>query len=257
MGAQSMEEQARLSGDAWPRPGSDHIQGNLLLAALPERDRLAASVERVELGMEETLYDAGDTITHYAFPARGVVSMVKEMQGGTVEVGTVGHEGMVGISALLGVRRIGTRAFAQSPSTFDLIRVDDLDAVMETSPGTRHLLMRYVHAFHEEVAQSVACNRLHALEERCARWLLMTHDRTGSDTMQLKQRFLSYMLGVHRPAVSLAAGALQKAGFIRYRRGVITIIDRPGLEEAACECYAFGRDAFARARLTVRAPSLD
>jgi Crp-like helix-turn-helix domain len=85
----------------------------------------------------------------------------------------------------------------------------------------------------------------------------MTHDRTGCDTMMLKQRFLSYMLGVHRPAVSLAAGALQKAGFIRYRRGVITIIDRGGLEEAACECYAFGRDAFARARLTIHAPTAE
>jgi CRP-like cAMP-binding protein len=252
-----MAEQERSSGDELAQVGSSPADENLLLAALPERERLSPLMERVDLAIEENLYEAGASITHYAFPVRGsVVSMVKEMQGGTVEVGTVGHEGMIGISALLGVRVIGTRAFAQSRSAFDLIRVDDLDAVMSTSPGTRHVLMRYVHAFHEEVAQSVACNRLHSLEERCARWLLMTHDRTGSDTMQLKQRFLSYMLGVHRPAVSLAAGALQKAGFIRYRRGVITILDRGGLEEAACECYAFGRDAFSRARLAVRSPSL-
>jgi CRP-like cAMP-binding protein len=245
-------------GDGVVRRASPSHHENLLLAALPERGKLAPVTERIELGMEENLYQAGDPITHYVFPVQGgVVSLVKEMQGGTVEVGTVGHEGMVGISALLGVRTMGTRAFVQSRSQFDLIPVDHLDALMETSPGTRHVLLRYVHAFHEEVAQSVACNRLHSLEERCARWLLMTHDRTGSDTMMLKQRFLSYMLGVHRPAVSLAAGALQKAGFIRYRRGVITIIDRGGLEEAACECYAFGRDAFVRARLTIHAPATE
>jgi CRP-like cAMP-binding protein len=241
-------------------PGTDALPQpeNLLLAALPEGERISALAERVDLDMEQNLYEAGATITHYVFPVRGaVVSMVKEMQGGTVEVGTVGHEGMIGISALLGVRTSGTRVFAQSRSAFDMIRVEDLDAVMASSPATRQVLMRYVHAFHEEISQSVACNRLHSLEERCARWLLMTHDRTASDTMHLKQRFLSYMLGVHRPAVSLAAGALQKAGFIKYRRGVITIIDRAGLEEAACECYEFGRNAFARARLTVRTPATE
>jgi CRP-like cAMP-binding protein len=243
--------------DAARTVGAPH-EGNLLLAALPEHERLSELTERIDVGMEENLYDAGATVTHYVFPVRGaVVSMVKEMQGGTVEVGTVGNEGMIGISALLGVRAIGTRVFAQSRGSFDLLRVEDLDAAMERSPETRHVLLRYVQAFHEEVAQSVACNRLHSLEERCARWLLMTSDRTGSETMQLKQRFLSYMLGVHRPAVSLAAGALQKAGLIRYRRGQITILDRAGLEDAACECYVSGRNAFARARLTLRSPGSD
>jgi CRP-like cAMP-binding protein len=251
-----MSQQPFPSRDDSPRTDSPTTEDNLLLAALPERERIASLAERVELGMEEDLYEAGAPLTHYAFPVRGgVVSMVKEMQGGAVEVGTVGYEGMIGVSALLGVRTSGARVFAQSRSRYDLIRVEDLDAVMESSPETRHVLMRYLHAFHEEIAQSVACNRLHSLEERCARWLLMSHDRTGNDTMQLKQRFLSYMLGVHRPAVTLAAGALQKAGLIRYRRGIITVLDRAGLEDAACECYDFGRNAFARARLTVRAPA--
>ena len=251
-----MQHRPLSSGDTAPQAGSPALPDNLLLAALPESERIRELATRVQLGMEEDLYPAGAALTHYAFPVRGgVVSMVREMQGGTVEVGTVGYEGMVGIAGLLGIRTIATRVFAQSPSQFDLMRVDDLDAVMASSPATRDVLLRYVHAFHEEISQSVACNRLHSLEERCARWLLMSHDRTGSDTMLLKQRFLSYMLGVHRPAVSLAAGALQKAGLIRYRRGVITILDRPGLEEAACECYAFGRNAFARARLTIRSPS--
>jgi CRP-like cAMP-binding protein len=116
------------------------------------------------------------------------------------------------------------------------------------------LLLRYAEAYLEEVSQSVACNRLHTLEERCARWLLMTHDRTGADEMKLKQRFLSYMLGVHRPAVSLAAGALQKAGIIKYSRGTIRVLDRAALEAASCGCYERGRQGYARARLvgTVR-----
>jgi CRP-like cAMP-binding protein len=224
---------------------------NLLLAAMPDREQLAPFVERFALDQEESLYETGAPITHYVFPVRGVLSLVKEMQGGTVEVGTVGPEGMVALSALLGVRTTSTRIFAQSDMLLDRIQVDHLDAVCDSSSESRRLLLRYANAFHEEVSQSVACNRLHSLEERCARWLLMTHDRTGTDTMQLKQRFLSYMLGVHRPAVSLAAGALQRAGFIRYSRGAITIIDRAGLEEAACECYAFGREAFARARVNL------
>ena len=154
----------------------------------------------------------------------------------------------VGIPALLGVCTTTTRIFAQSAGVMERVGVDEMDA-METSPPTRRLLLRYANAFHEEVAQSVACNRLHSLEERCARWLLITHDRTGSDVMYLKQRFLSYMLGVHRPAVSFAASALQRAGIISYRRGTITLLDRSALEEASCACHRLGRDAYARARL--------
>jgi CRP-like cAMP-binding protein len=178
-----------------------------------------------------------------------VSSIVKQMREGTVEVGTVGPEGMLGISALLGVRTTASRIFAQTDMVADRIDVDHLDGIMESSASTRAILWAYVHAYHEEVSQSVACNRMHTLEERLARWLLMTHDRLETDTLPLKQRFLSYMLGVHRPAVSLAAGALQKAGIIRYTRGMITILDRSALEDAACECYAHGLAAYQHARL--------
>lgn len=223
--------------------------GNLLLAALPDPGRLAPLLTRVELPPDATLYDYGAPLTHYVFPVRGIVSLVKEMRHGTVEVGTVGREGMIAMAALLGVRSATTRIFAQSELVAYRIAVDDLDAEMARSAGARSILMRYAHAFHEEVAQSVACNRLHSLEERCARWLLLTHDRTGSEVLHLKQRFLSYMLGVHRPAVSLAAGALQRAGMIRYSRGRVTIIDRSALEDASCECYELGRRGYATARL--------
>lgn len=222
---------------------------NLLVAAIPSGARHRIAFERVAIEPEQTIYDAGAALTHYVFPLVGILSLVKDLDGDTIEVGTVGHEGMVGISALLGVPSTTTRIFAQSPGVIERIGVDELDAVMDTSVPTRRLLLRYANAFHEEVAQSVACNRLHSLEERCARWLLITHDRTGSDVMYLKQRFLSYMLGVHRPAVSLAASALQRAGIISYRRGTITLLDRSALEEASCACYRLGRDAYARARL--------
>lgn len=229
---------------------------NLLVGAMPDAVRARIAFERIELQPEQTIYAPNAPITHYLFPSSGILSLVKELDGDTIEVGTVGHEGMIGVAALLGVRVVTMRVFAQSPAVIDRVGVDDLDAVLADSPETRSLLLRYVNAFHEEVSQSVACNRLHSLEERCARWLLITHDRTGSNVMPLKQRFLSYMLGVHRPAVSLAASALQRAGIISYRRGIITVLDRAALEEASCSCYRIGRDAFERARLSphVHAP---
>jgi CRP-like cAMP-binding protein len=222
---------------------------NLLLAAAPDHAALAPFLHRVDVPQETTLYEAGAVITHYIFPARGITSLVMDMDGGTVEVGAIGPEGMVGIPALLGVPTTSTRIFTQSPCTLDRVAVADLNRVMAAEPGLYGLLLRYTEAYLEEVSQSVACNRLHTLDERCARWLLITHDRTGTDEMKLKQRFLSYMLGVHRPAVSLAAGALQKAGVIRYSRGTIRILDRAALEAASCGCYERGRQAYARARL--------
>jgi CRP-like cAMP-binding protein len=231
------------------RPARSAPNENLLIAAAPNPAAIAGLATRVTLPSEATFYEAGATITHYFFPVNGITSIVMEMDGSIVEVGTVGPEGMLGLPALLGVPTTSTRMFTQSVCTMDRIAVDDLDQAMEDDPALRMLLLRYAEAYLEEVSQSVACNRLHTLEERCARWLLLTHDRTGSDEMKLKQRFLSYMLGVHRPAVSLAAGALQRAGVIRYSRGTIRILDRQALEAAACGCYERGRDAYARARL--------
>jgi CRP-like cAMP-binding protein len=236
------------------RPVQSLTGENLLLAAVPDRAALTQLSTRLTLPAEVTLYESGAAITHYFFPTSGITSLVMDMDGDTVEVGTVGPEGMIGLPALLGVPTTTTRIFTQSPCSLERIAVADLERAMVAQPRLRGLLLRYAEAYLEEVSQSVACNRLHTLEERCARWLLMTHDRTGTDEMKLKQRFLSFMLGVHRPAVSLAAGALQKAGIIRYSRGTIRILDRAALEAAACGCYERGRRAYARARLasTVR-----
>lgn len=226
------------------------VGDNLLLAAASDRATLAGMSTRLNLPAETTLYEAGAPLTHYFFPVSGITSLVMDMDGETVEVGTIGPEGVIGVPALLGVPTTSVRIFTQSVCTMERIPVADLDRAMVAEPELRALLLRYTEAYLEEVAQSVACNWLHTLEERCARWLLMTHDRTGTDEMKLKQRFLSYMLGVHRPAVSLAAGALQKAGAIRYSRGTIRILDRTALEAASCACYERGRHAYSRARVS-------
>lgn len=223
---------------------------NLLLAALgaPDREALRHRLEAVDLPEGKVLYEPGERLEHAWFPVQGVVSMVSEMEQGTVEVGTVGCEGMFGTSILLFTRTSTTRVFMQVPGHGWRIGADDLLAAASEIPAFSRLMHRYMQALFEQVAQSAACNRLHTLEERCARWLLMVHDRVGSEVLPLKQSFLADMLGVHRPAVTLAAGALQTAGLIRYSRGKVHVVDRAGLERASCACYGIVRERFARLR---------
>jgi CRP-like cAMP-binding protein len=233
----------------------DIDEENRLLQRLPP-DQYAALLpylEPVELNNRQVLWQPDTTIHSVYFPRTCVVSLLTPLADEQpVEAATVGREGMAGTPVVLGVRVTNLQAITQVSGLAARLDAERFTGYLRQADGALFaLLLRYAQALQEQTAQSVACNRRHAIEERCARWLLMTHDRTGTDTMQLKQRFLSYMLGVHRPAVSLAAGALQRAGFIRYSRGAITIIDRAGLEEAACECYAFGREAFARARVNL------
>jgi CRP-like cAMP-binding protein len=220
-------------------PG-EGIGRNRLLAVLSteEIERLMPSLESVPLLSGVPIYEPNTRITHVYFPISGIVSMTSDMREGTVEVGTVGREGMTGLPLVLGANTMPTRAFVQVPGQSYRMRDEDLFAAMSESPRFEQLLLRYALAMFDQAAQHAACNRLHALEERCARWLLMTHDRVDGDVLPLKQQFLAEMLGVHRPAVTLAAGALQKAGVIRYTRGKVTVLDRPALERASCECYA-------------------
>ena len=219
-------------------PG-EGIGRNRLLSILPadEIERLLPSLESVPLLSGMPIYDPNERITHVYFPISGIVSMTSDMREGTVEVGTVGREGMTGLPLVLGANTMPTRAFVQVPGHSYRMRAEDLFAAMAESPRFERLLRRYALALFDQAAQHAACNRLHALEERCARWLLMTHDRVDGDVLLLKQQFLAEMLGVHRPAVTLAAGALQKAGVIRYTRGKVTVLDRPALERSSCECY--------------------
>jgi CRP-like cAMP-binding protein len=216
------------------------VPRNRLLAALPreEVEQLLPSLTHLDLPTGMIVYEPQTRITDVYFVLSGIVSMVSEMGEGTVEVGTVGCEGMTGLPIVLDADTMPSRAFVQVPGDAYKMDANDLRRAMENSPTLRRLLYRYVLALYDQTAQHAACNRLHGLEERCARWLLMTHDRVVGDVLPLKQQFLAEMLGVHRPAVTLAAGALQKAGIIRYSRGKVTVLDRTALENASCECYA-------------------
>jgi CRP-like cAMP-binding protein len=215
------------------------VPRNRLLAALPRDalEQILPLLTHVPLASGMTIYEPHVPITHVYFVLSGIISMVSEMREGTVEIGTVGCEGMSGLPVVLAADTMPSRAFVQVPGEALRMNADDLVRTMDASPQLRRLVYRYVLALFDQTAQHAACNRLHGLEERCARWLLMTHDRVVGDVLLLKQQFLAEMLGVHRPAVTLAAGALQKAGIIRYSRGKVTVLDRAALENASCECY--------------------
>ena len=220
---------------------------NLLLAALAPDDLalICADLEPVSLTLREVLHEAGAKIEHIYFPTTGCVSMIHTTEDGSVEVGTIGFEGFAGVPVVLRADTEPTQALVQVEGAAYRISANAFRDVVAESKHMERIFLRYAMALFNQVAQSVVCNRLHSLEERCARWLLITHDRVDGDEFKLTQEFLSYMLGVHRPAVTLAAGILQQAGFIHYSRGNIAITDRSGLEGASCSCYQATRDDYA------------
>ena len=224
--------------------------GNRLLAAVPaeELDRLRPELEEVDLAFKQELYGPDRPVRHAYFPHRGVCSVVEDLEdGAAVEVATVGHEGFVGVSLLLGGGAMAGRCFVQVPGTATRIRAAAFPEAMRACPGLHRLLLRYTQALLSQVARSAACNRAHSIEERCARWMLMTHDRVdGDESFPLTQEFLAQMLGVRRSGVTVAAGMLQKAGLIRYSRGLVRVVDREGLQAASCPCYDAVRAEFDR-----------
>jgi CRP-like cAMP-binding protein len=222
-------------------PQSPKPAQNRLLAVLPgeQVERLEPKLEAVALDFKQLLYEPGKPIEHVYFPTSCVASLVTVVDGGQpIEIATVGREGMVGLPVFLEADEVPGRGFIQVAG--GALRMDAREFKEETRRGgaLTNLLLRYTQALFNQVAQSAACNRAHAVEERCARWLLMTHDRVGQDQFFLTQEFMGHMLGVRRATVNVAAGMLQKAGFITYTRGRITVLDRKGLESASCECYA-------------------
>jgi CRP-like cAMP-binding protein len=222
---------------------------NALLAALPaqERELLTRELEPVELTFKQVLEEPGRPIGHVWFPRSGVTCMFSQMEDGSaVEVATLGREGFVGLPIVLGAQRMAHRVLVQIPGEGDRIPAAALTALLPRLPALHRVMLRCALALVTQIAQGSACNRLHPVEQRCARWLLMTHDRVDGDSFPLTQEFLGQMLGITRPSVSIAAGMLQRAGLVRYARGVITVLDRAGLEEAACECYRLIADEFRR-----------
>lgn len=224
--------------------------GNSLLDALPraEREALTGAARRLRLEQREVLWERPESVRAVYFPASGVISLLTvTLDGSSVEVATVGNEGMVGVTVFLGGRSrpIG-RAISQIPGEALAIDADRFETEVAESSKLRELMLSYTHALLLHVAQGVACNRLHPVEQRCARWLLTTHDRVGTDELRLTQEFLAQMLGVRRATVTETVRILKRAGLISIRRGAIGIEDRAGLEEASCECYQVVRDEYDR-----------
>jgi CRP-like cAMP-binding protein len=219
-----------------------HRRGsNFILSLLPEADqrRMAAKYGKVALPIETILYKAGSMIDSVYFPLSGMVSLVIDSaEGETIEIGVVGNEGVVGAGVALGAPDSFNTALIQIEGEVMRLRRDDFLAEVAGSPTLMALVTRFSQALTAQISQSVLCNHAHPMEERICRWLLMAHDRAGTDQIRLTQRFLADMLGVRRPTVTVAAGLLQKAGYISYSRGSVKVLDRTGLEESACECYA-------------------
>jgi len=214
---------------------------NRFLAALgpDERALLTPHLRAVPLERSAVLYETGDEIEHIYFPHSGMISLVAVMQNGaTVETATIGRDGVVGATAGLGAHQAFGRAIVQLPGAAMRIGASQFRAAARDNDRIRQLVVRYNDLLISEIQQSVACNALHALEPRLCRWLLQTHDCVDGDTIPLTQEFLAQMLGVRRTTVTIAARLLQSAGFIRYRRGLIQVTNREGLEKAACECHA-------------------
>ena len=233
-----------MSADESVRLGRER---NLLLAALPDEEweRIGDRFQPYDTSLKEVHYRAGEPIREVWFPVTCVLSMLSDNDGeSAIEVATIGHEGMAGLPVFLGAPTGPHMVITQVPGTTLRISAEGLRQVLLGDGMLHRQLHRYIQATIVQLAQNVACNRLHATEERAARWLLMTADRVGEPTFPLTQEFLAQMIGVRRATVSQAAGALHDRGLINYRRGVINIEDRSGLEAAACDCYQILRAEF-------------
>lgn len=215
-------------------------ENNRLLMLIPDAERQAfvADLVPTALPLGRELYRIGEPTDALYFPVDSVVSLLEGAEEGTVvEMATIGNEGVVGAFCTLNPHKIMGKHLVQVAG--DALRLDvrKFDEYMSKSAAFQALIHRYLFALTRQIIQAGACNQLHTTEERCARWLLMTHDRAGSDTFRLTQEFLAGMLGIRRATVNLAISTLKNAGFIRYVRGQITVIDRSGLESVSCPCY--------------------
>jgi len=222
---------------------------NRLLSLLSDSDyeRLRSHLSQVGLDYKKSLYEASRPIEHVYFPVDGVASLViTTADGASAEVGTIGSEGMVGLPVCLGDRDAPSSVYVQVPGTALRLDAHIFRGELERSPTLHLIMLRYAHAFFNQVAQSAACTHLHKVEQRCCRWLLMTRDRMPTDDYLLTHEFLGMMLGVRRTTVTDVMGSLQKAGLIHYRRGHVTILDREALRRRACECYDIMRLEFDR-----------
>jgi len=222
---------------------------NRLLAQLSSADllNLRPYLKRAPLMKDKILFAADEPITRVYFIETGIVSLAAAFRNGSSsEMATIGREGVVDVSALLGASTTLGQCQVQAHGSAWALETSRFQSALRDIPALRQTCQAYAQAFVGQALQTAACNSVHPLKKRCVRWLLMSHDRSDSNTFAIKQECLAEMLGVCRSTITVTAGALQQAGLIRYSRGVITVLDRPGLEAAACECYGAIREHFER-----------
>jgi CRP-like cAMP-binding protein len=221
--------------------GKSHPQQNLLLDALPqpERERLFPHLKLVTLPLGEALYESGDTLRHIYFPIDSIVSLLYVLKdGASAEIAVVGNDGAIGVALFMGGETTTNRAIVQSAGSAYQLAGARLKEEFERHGETLHILLRYTQALLTQMAQTAVCNRHHSVDQQLCRWLLLSLDRLPSTELAMTQELIANMLGVRREGVTEAAGKLQKLGVITYRRGQITVLDRPRLEQLSCECYA-------------------
>lgn len=213
---------------------------NHLLQVLPEdiQHRVFPQLEMVTLSLGQILYESGSALRHVYFPADSIISLLYVLKdGASAEIAVVGNEGVVGVALFMGGETTPNRAVVQSGGTAYRLKGQVLKEEFGQSGALQHLFLRYTQSLLTQMAQTAVCNRHHTLEQQLCRWLLMSLDRLPSDKLTMTQELISNMLGVRREGVTVAAGKLQSLGVIQYCRGIITVLDRPKLENICCECY--------------------
>jgi CRP-like cAMP-binding protein len=228
---------------------SRHKTNNQILNALPDEDyqRLHKHLEFVELTLGQVIYNPDEPIRYVYFPNDSMNSVIATTPDGQCsEVGVIGREGMVGVDVLMGVDSTSNQNIIQLSDGALRIKTETIREEFKRGGAFHDLSLRYMHALMMQISQTALCNRLHSIEQRLARWLLMCHDRARGDELTLTQEFLSIMLGVNRPTVTTSALVLQGGGFIKYSRGKITVLDREGIEDFACDCYGVVKPEYDR-----------
>ncbi len=236
-----------------PAPGDTAVPfappQNQLLAALagPTLERWHAHLEPVSLALGEVLYESGGALEHVYFPTTAIVSLLYVMENGaSAEIAVVGNEGLVGISLFMGGESTPSRAVVQSAGEGYRVPALAIKAEFDQAGPVMHLLLRYTQALITQMAQTAVCNRHHSLDQQLCRWLLLSLDRLGGSELRMTQELIANMLGVRREGVTESALKLQRRGLIRYARGHITVLDRQGLEDRTCECYAVVKKEYDR-----------
>ena len=228
----------------FPDPKKNHLLANIPPAAL---ERWRPQLERVDMPLGQVLYEAGNTLSHVYFPTTAIVSLLYVMQhGASAEISVVGREGIVGISLFMGDESTPSRAVVQSAGEGYRLKAEAMKAEFDLGGPVMHLLLRYTQALITQMAQTAVCNRHHTVDQQLCRWLLLNLDRLQANELVMTQELIANMLGVRREGVTETALKLQHANLIRYARGRITVLDRPGLEKRACECYGVVRKEYDR-----------